>query len=235
MATRSVTIPDFFFINYTGRPDQDCKRSNRQVRRHVMHNYNKCHRDKKGSLLQGRCERRPTRPVEQDDGQTSRPWGRPSTEPQSSQAPGPKTSSSARGITTFCRSQCGLLSEGVDRTNRANPLGTCLDVCRLDPFKTLPVDGGPQVDRLARWHFYRPVNSSYYWEQRVSWLRLFDNAWRRSHWNAAIQHKGLFHCMMTVSAAKEAAVTGCKKEVDFLFHQGKAMHSITEELSGTLV
>lgn len=39
---------------------------------------------------------------------------------------------------------------------RANPIRTCLDVYRMDPFDTLPIKSAPYVDELARWHFHRP-------------------------------------------------------------------------------
>lgn len=98
----------------------------------------------------------------------------------------------------------------------ANSVQTCLDVCRFDPFMTLPVNAF-YVGEVAQWHFET--------------IKL-DNNLMRSRWASATQNEGLFHSLLCTSLNKKAAATGQRDDIQYFYHQGQALQAIYRGLRG---
>ncbi|KAK4995187.1 hypothetical protein LTR66_004938 [Elasticomyces elasticus] len=224
----------FAFVNYTGQPDQDAKQTLPVVRRHVMNDFFRQKREAEGlpyapvqsqrlSKRRGGPKRHASEKVEcrnkdstDDPPQVHNPNASSDGHGQSSQ-PFSHNHSPNRHLVPIRAGSSFSIED--------------LEAHRLDPFDALPIEGSPEVEDLARWHFgygFSVASASH--ERWLPWILVADAAWRDSFWKIALGDAALFHILLCIAVSKRGAITGRANDAEYYFHKGRALQIVRNQL-----
>ncbi|KAK4970507.1 hypothetical protein LTR28_014091, partial [Elasticomyces elasticus] len=208
----------FAFVNYTGQPDQDAKQTLPVVRRHVMNDFFRQKREAEGL---------PYAPV-QSQRQSKRRGGRKrhaseKVECRNEDSAGDPPQAHNANASPDGRGQSSQpFSHDHSPNSHLVPIRAGsnfsiedLEAHRLDPFDALPIEGSPEVEDLARWHFgygFSVASASH--ERWLPWIRVADAAWRDSFWKIALGDAALFHILLCIAVSKRGAITGRANDAD---------------------
>ncbi|KAK4996763.1 hypothetical protein LTR66_003704 [Elasticomyces elasticus] len=224
----------FAFVNYTGQPDQDAKQTLPVVRRHVMNDFFRQKREAEGL---------PYAPV-QSQRQSKRRGGRKrhaseKVECRNEDSAGDPPQAHNANASPDGRGQSSQpFSHDHSPNSHLVPIRAGsnfsiedLEAHRLDPFDALPIEGSPEVEDLARWHFgygFSVASASH--ERWLPWIRVADAAWRDSFWKIALGDAALFHILLCIAVSKRGAITGRANDAEYYFHKGRALRIVRDQL-----
>lgn len=210
--------PRFLFVTCTNNPQEESKRSLREVRQHVMHDHYRKH---KKQVLKRKNEHQL---------QQSRPPKRTlHVQPAVQEALVKSSQQYSNGDFALERAIASVESLGSNgqyqrillaMQNHININPRSLQSHRFDPFMALPINDN-YIDSIAWWHFKNPFHDGLS-DRKIPSVELIIRERMLAYWRMAQDYEGLLHSLICLTETKKGHLTGKRDDVRYFHHKGQA-------------